>query len=184
MDFLALLSPLQALADTLKTLRDMQVERKLNRFDRVIKPIYDQMVFIHNDYLGMLTQVKQRLETSTDLENVIRALEIDRVKLAGTRASCRDLAWQLMKDDRFKKYESFFKAINMYFHAHDKSTVSTQLLIELKRIQAQLRSSSGKRHGPKYFQKKSESVNEYIAWINRYWKIVNDVYARLLGDSV
>lgn len=174
-----LISLLEKLAELLKTSRN----NNLDRFDRLIQPVFEDLKSIHKDYLDMFTHVKSAFSSTLDIQEVTRILETDRIELVALRRSTKEVAAVLSGQERLKKYKEFWNVVYDYLQFQEYSntsllptnTASTSLLRKLNDPEVTKLKKKELR------ERITGNIDGYISNIEAKWERVSREYGKLLS---
>jgi hypothetical protein len=120
-----LFGPLKTAFGFLKRFLTASATEKRAFFDNYIEPTFTLVGVIHSDYTQAFTGALERLQTNTDLQEVVRVLQLQRPRALAERQDVktflaelidsRQAAWK--SDELNEAFYEYVRSIEAYLHA-------------------------------------------------------------------
>lgn len=174
-----MLDTLVKLTETLTHLLKYRAERTARTFDELVKPFFDDLKKIHQDYLGMLEKARSELKSDMPVGRIAMNLRERRLAEEPLRRSIAEQISVLVDSPSLKSYRQYFQAIMRYFDQSPFGGFSSPTTIVLRLIDA---AAMAKVDDDSENRRRLLSVIEDILdEMRQHWILVSKEYAELLG---
>jgi hypothetical protein len=126
-----------SIIDKLIALLERRERRQKAVFTELISPMFDELLFVHKDYIAMFHAVLHRLETPCNIEDLVKLLIGLRRELEPLRGKLSALANRLEAEEDDSDEFKFAACVVYYFTEHgsfNTGTASRGLIQELGNV--------------------------------------------------
>lgn len=181
-----MLDALVKLTEKIAELTKYRAERREQRFEKVIVPIYDGMVEVHQAYLSMFTECLRSVNSGVSLQEVAVALSRARVEDEAKRHALLNQVQGLSDVDALTDAGPFLQAIKRYFGDSPfarGNTPSYMLLETLTALEGQVVVAGPRTRGAPR-ESLERTIDMTLEHLRLSWANLSNSFAKLRAQSL
>lgn len=183
------------LIEKLSELAVISSKQKISKFDNLIKPIYNDLEKIHQDYISMMENAILILKENNDISEAKKSIIKDRLNKKSLRIKIIEFSNILILNKNLKQYSNFFNSIRSYFYKDDPrhaeikniNTYSYMLMndffeTEENILKASMFDEIDDDEKANYSKDLQDLIISYIESLDNSWRNISKQYINLLNS--